>query len=63
MMTTSPFDSKIFPKNFFDIGEMTFEEVFKNKPDYVQFTINEMKNCTGLFLEWQEYCRLKFEAG
>ena len=52
-------NEKQFPKNFFDIGEKTFEYVFQHKPDYVQFTINEMKKCTGLFLEWQNYCKEK----
>ena len=59
-MTSSPLENKqIFPKNFFDIGEKTFEYVFQHKPDYVQFTINDMKKCTGLFLEWQNYCKEK----
>ena len=50
-----------FPKNFFDIGEKSFEYVFQHKPDYVQFTIDEMKKCTGLFLEWQNYCKCKIK--
>lgn len=45
-----------FPANFFDIGEQTFISVFNSKPDYVQFTIDDMKDPTGLFKQWKDYC-------
>ena len=55
-------DQQIFPKNFFNVSERTFEWVFDNKPDYVDFTVKEMKNASGFFKVWQSYCLRKVKA-
>ena len=55
-MKTSQSDAALFPKGFYDIGEKTFEWVFKNREEFVSFTIQEMLKPTGLYLEWKEYC-------
>ena len=53
----------VFPVNFMCIGEKTFRWVFENRKEFVDFTVNEMDKPTGLFQEWQKYCReqIKFE--
>ena len=55
-------DKKLFPKHFFNVSERSFEWVYENKPDYVDFTLNEMKNTSGFFKEWQSYCKRKVKA-
>ena len=49
----------IWPKGFCDIGGKTFHWVYKNKPEFVHHTLNEMRNATGLFKEWQLYCEAR----
>ena len=49
-------DDTIFPKGFYDIGLKTFLWVYENKIEWRDFTLNEMKNPTGLYKVWQEYC-------
>ena len=49
-------DNTTWPKNFYDIGERPFWWVYKNKPEFVDFTETEMKDASGLFLAWQNYC-------
>lgn len=58
-MKTSQSDATEFPKGFFDIGQQTFEWVFKNREEFVQFTIHEMLKPTGLYRDWKEYCIYK----
>ena len=45
-----------FPDGFCDIGGKTFEWVHENRPEFVEHTLTEMKNATGLFREWQIFC-------
>ena len=42
---------RFFPKGFMNIGDKSFEWVFENKKEFVNFTINTMRNATGLFSE------------
>ena len=58
-MTTEDLDSNIFPTGFFNVGGKRFDWVFQNKPRYVEFTQNKMKNCTGFFATWKRYCENK----
>ena len=53
----------IFPEGFMCIGEKTFEWVYVNRKEFVEFTVNQMEKPTGLFLKWKRYCkeRLKIE--
>ena len=44
-----------WPPGFADIGGQTFEWVREDKPDWVDFTLNEMKNPSGLFLVWKTF--------
>ena len=46
-----------FPKGYFNIGGRDFEWVYRNRKEYVDFTVNEMQKPTGLFRKWQEYCK------
>ena len=49
--------SQTFPTDFMCIGDRSFEWVYQNRPEFVEFTLTEMSNPTGLFLEWQEFCK------
>ena len=44
-----------WPPGFADIGGKTFEWVREHKPDWVDFTINEMNDPSGLFKKWKTY--------
>ena len=46
-----------FPEGFMCIGGMTFAWVFDNRKEFVEFTLEKMTKTSGLFLEWQNYCR------
>ena len=48
-------DCTVWPTGFSDIGEKTFAWVREHRPDWVDFTLTEMKNPSGLFLEWKTY--------
>ena len=45
-----------WPEGFMDIGGKSFDWVFQNRKEWVEFTLNEMKKPSGLFLEWKSYC-------
>ena len=45
-----------FPPNFMNIGGKSFGWVYENKKEFVDFTLNDMRGCTGLFLQWKDYC-------
>ena len=50
-------DNTLFPKNFPDIGGLTFGQVATD-PKYAvfrEFVVERMENCTGLFLVFQQY--------
>ena len=47
---------KTWPENFCDIGGKSFEWVFINKKDFVDFCVTEMENPTGMFQAFQKYC-------
>lgn len=51
--------SETFPENFMCIGCKTFEWVFENRKEFVEFTVNEMNEPKGLFLKWQKYCKAR----
>ena len=56
----------IWPEDFVD-KEMcgkSFYWAYKNKTEFVDFTVTEMKKPTGLFKQWQDYCfhRIKLET-
>ena len=48
-----------FPQNFYDIGQKTFLWVWQNRKEFVDFTLKDMKEATGLFKKWVDYCCLK----
>ena len=52
-------DDLVWPEDFMDISEKTFLWVFENKKEFVDFTLNDMTNVTGLFKKWQKYCKKK----
>ena len=47
-----------FPSDFFDLtmSNKTFEWVFNNKLEFVDFTLTEMIKPTGFFKQWKDYC-------
>lgn len=45
-----------WPDNFCDIGNLSFKVVFETKKEFVRFTLIEMKQPSGMFLKWKEYC-------
>ena len=48
-------DENVWPPGFADIGTKTFAWVAKNRPEWVDFTLNEMHEPTGLFLLWKTF--------
>ena len=48
-----------FPKDFCDISDRSFGWVYINKQDFVDHTLNEMQNPTGLFKKWFDYCKAR----
>ena len=50
-----------FPKNFCNVGGKSFDWVFDNKKGFVEHTVTEMTNPTGLFLEWQNYYKSRIK--
>ena len=52
-----------FPSGFMNIGGKTFKWVMENKKEWVEFVLNKMKNATGLFKDFQDYCQLNYKLG
>ena len=48
-------DDTVFPM-IFGLAGKTFLWVYKNKAEWVDFTLNEMKEPTQLFKIWKSYC-------
>ena len=48
-----------WPKGFMDIGGLTFDEVYERKKEFVEFTLNSMTKCSGMFKRFQDFCREK----
>ena len=46
----------IWPAGFCNIGGWSFDRVFKEKHDFVNFTVTCMESPTGIFKEWKEFC-------
>ena len=49
----------VWPEGFMDIGGMTFQQVYDRKKEFVDFTLTEMKKCSGMFREFQDFCKEK----
>ena len=45
--------------NMGKISGLTFNEVFENNKEFVNFTVNNMSKGTGIFKFWIEYIKLK----
>ena len=45
-----------WPEGFMDIGGLTFDEVYQRKKEFVEFTLNCMQKCSGMFKLFQEFC-------
>jgi hypothetical protein len=41
------------------ISGKSFDEVFQNNKEFVEFTVNNMSQGTGIFKFWIEYIKLK----
>ena len=52
-------DELTWPDNFMDIGLKSFRWVYANRPEFVDFSMNDMEEPTGLFLTWQNYCKAR----
>ena len=50
-------DSTKFPAGFHDIGGQPFEWVYREKKEFVDFTLTEMRECSGIYKVWQDYCK------
>ena len=48
-----------WPEGFSNIGGMTFQETFEHRPEWVEFTLSEMKAPSGMFREWKSFCEKK----
>ena len=53
------YESTVWPDGFLDIGGFTFEQTWKQRKEWVKFTIGEMQEATGMFGNWREYCLTK----
>ena len=47
---------KRWPEGFSNIGGMTFQQTFEQRPEWVDFTLTEMKNPSGMFADWKDFC-------
>ncbi len=54
-------DHTKFP-DIFGLKGTTFLEVFNTKKEFVDFTANEMNDCTGIFAVWQKYVHSKLKT-
>ena len=54
-------DSTVWPENFCDIGGKTFLWVFENRKSFVEFTSDEMREPSGFFKKWHDYCMVKLK--
>ena len=45
-----------WPDGFMDIGGLTFAQTYQLKPEWVDFTLTDMKDASGMFKEWRSYC-------
>lgn len=49
-----------FPKNFGnELCGMTFEEIFEQKPKWVECVAETWGDCTGLFLEFKQFIKMR----
>lgn len=61
-MKPSPLDCEVFPEGCFNIGGKTFDWVYQNKTEFVNFTHTDMKKATGFFLIWKQYVADRISA-
>ena len=50
-----------FPDDFGELASLTFEEAFESKKEFVDFTLNEMQNPSGLWKHWHDFCTRKIK--
>ena len=50
---------KFAPINMGVISGRTFNEVFENNKEFVNFTVNNMSKGSGIFKFWIQYIKLK----
>ena len=55
-------DETKWPPGFADIGNQTFVWVAEHKPEWVDFTLNEMNDPSGLFLLWKTFLLKRKDA-
>ena len=48
-------DKTCWPEGFMCIGGKTFQWVYSNRQEFVDFTLHEMDNPSGLFKKWKQY--------
>ncbi len=53
-------NNTVFP-DIFGLKGKSFLEVFNTKKEFVDFTANEMNDCTGIFQVWQIYVHSKLK--
>ena len=53
---------KKWPDGFCDIGGKTFQWVWENRKVFVDFCLTDMECATGMFKEFQEFCKKKGEV-
>ena len=51
-----------WPEGFCDIGGRTFEWVFVNRKEFVEFTAEKMSEPTGLFAKWKKFVTEKVNS-
>jgi len=50
-----------FPDDFGELAGLTFEQAYEIKKQFVDFTLNEMQNPTGLWKAWHDFCSQKIK--
>ena len=48
-------------RDIYGLKGMSFLKVFQTKKEFVDFTANEMVNCTGIFQTWRNYVLSKLK--
>ena len=54
---------KRWPNDFMNVAGKTFRWTYLNRKEFVDFTLRDMREPTGLFQIWKAYCKAqkKFE--
>ena len=59
MITVERLEKLTFAEKMGDLSNLTFKQVFENNKPFVEFSLKNMSEGTGIFKYWLEYVKLK----